>query len=640
MKALKEKRPSLRSWLRRGIVILSLLALAFASCGDSGGDDNNGNTNGGGDNGNGTVTPPAKYALSIRIVTQPKNPSFQGMPPDIEGVELEVLFSDSPTLQRITGDLREQGFYPTPDYCDEPGDGKVDTNEEPEIGYFYMAYAGGTTTQSNRLLIPGVIPAMYMEARKTANQLVVYSDQRPDFRGKIALKAHYMWEVGTDGLPSSYDTTAPTEVTTVPGTDGVVSGWKIADAEIPVSLVYPTFDMSKARSQKKIGVGIGNLKTDNNNGSNPFANNSSAANPRVVEFGLDAYYQVLGISLDRASGDFFIFDDDTFYAAPVDKDRASGANPEIWEYGLSLAQVKALDTKYPYGPRQRLLDTSNVTFKVNYEDQTSRTITWQEFQDNVAYALRVNGVTGDSKNYIFGDVMQNASIRPDTANVYRKVAIDTYMPKYTLEPADMLAWNDEEGDPVWWFAIQYVPKEFIAHEAAYDAKTTVEVPVYTFNNDVTVRRKFGTSALNNGWVEFPNSIGSGGFSIYADLYDMIEHRWEMVAVYGRGRDTKTKTVAWRSTYFEHPGIYSGRGARNDPFTGQIKLWPNGAGELSGRVDPYNVANDPRNQWYGRGAASWTDSQRNWPLPLVYRGEYKEADDTVLVEVFYTNQKHQ
>ena len=62
MKALKEKRISLRSLWRRSLVILSLLALVFVACGDGDGD--------GGSN--------AVWATSVVSITgTPTNNSYQ-----------------------------------------------------------------------------------------------------------------------------------------------------------------------------------------------------------------------------------------------------------------------------------------------------------------------------------------------------------------------------------------------------------------------------------------------------------------------------------------------------------------------------------------------------------------------------------
>ena len=78
MKALKEKRISLRSLWRRGLVILSLFALVFASCGDSSSDEPSS----------------GPRVVSISIVDGPANNQYYGKPVDKTGVSLWVKYSD------------------------------------------------------------------------------------------------------------------------------------------------------------------------------------------------------------------------------------------------------------------------------------------------------------------------------------------------------------------------------------------------------------------------------------------------------------------------------------------------------------------------------------------------------------------
>jgi len=78
MKALKEKRINLRSLWRRSLVILSLLALVFAACGDSGSGDDGG------------VVVPTNITVSGAV----ENISYQGYPPDLTGFTFRVTYSD------------------------------------------------------------------------------------------------------------------------------------------------------------------------------------------------------------------------------------------------------------------------------------------------------------------------------------------------------------------------------------------------------------------------------------------------------------------------------------------------------------------------------------------------------------------
>jgi len=95
MKALKEKRVSLRSLFRRSLVILSLLALAFASCaGDS---EESGNGNGGPTTPTEPTTPALPDPLTVKSMTvlkHPNMPSYEGAYPDLSGLQVLVTWSD------------------------------------------------------------------------------------------------------------------------------------------------------------------------------------------------------------------------------------------------------------------------------------------------------------------------------------------------------------------------------------------------------------------------------------------------------------------------------------------------------------------------------------------------------------------
>jgi len=100
MKALKEKRISLRSLWRRGLVILSLFALVFASC-------NNTDEPGSSSSGSGGRVP-----LEIRVKTHPKNASYEGMPVDTTGIQIEARYSDAPYDWKDVTDISNYAVAP------------------------------------------------------------------------------------------------------------------------------------------------------------------------------------------------------------------------------------------------------------------------------------------------------------------------------------------------------------------------------------------------------------------------------------------------------------------------------------------------------------------------------------------------
>jgi len=82
MKALKEKRISLRSLWRRGLVILSLFALVFASCGDSSSGSSSSEPSGG------------PRVISFSIKQGPTNNQYMGQEVDLTGMVLDVKYAD------------------------------------------------------------------------------------------------------------------------------------------------------------------------------------------------------------------------------------------------------------------------------------------------------------------------------------------------------------------------------------------------------------------------------------------------------------------------------------------------------------------------------------------------------------------
>jgi hypothetical protein len=156
MKALKEKRISLRSLWRRGLVILSLFALVFASCGESNDDDGGGLTVTGG---------PEPYGISI--ITQPTNDSYMGLPLDLTGIVVQVIYTDG-TVSYVREDSK---FTTMPrwatGYYDEAELTAGRNPYRPELNYV-LFYADPKTNKVfyDVVEIPDVIPIIREEGSK------------------------------------------------------------------------------------------------------------------------------------------------------------------------------------------------------------------------------------------------------------------------------------------------------------------------------------------------------------------------------------------------------------------------------------------------------------------------------------------
>jgi hypothetical protein len=100
MKALKEKRISLRSLWRRGLVILSLFALVFASCSDSSGD--------------GGVSSRGPRVSSFKILKSPANNQYMGQVVDLRGLVVEVRYANGDIDSNFTYEGHEDMFTTNP----------------------------------------------------------------------------------------------------------------------------------------------------------------------------------------------------------------------------------------------------------------------------------------------------------------------------------------------------------------------------------------------------------------------------------------------------------------------------------------------------------------------------------------------
>jgi hypothetical protein len=84
MKALQEKKTSLRSIMRWGLVVFALAALVFAAC-DSGGGSGN----------CGVSLPQGRRIIRMEVTKPPTDPSFEGLPINLKGMEVTVWYSDN-----------------------------------------------------------------------------------------------------------------------------------------------------------------------------------------------------------------------------------------------------------------------------------------------------------------------------------------------------------------------------------------------------------------------------------------------------------------------------------------------------------------------------------------------------------------
>jgi len=589
MKALKEKRLSLRSCLRRGLVILSLFALAFAFASCNSSDDEGGGGGGGTDNYITTVVTTRPAVNYIRITSQPKKPSFQGAPPEIDDVTIEYTIEGDNSIKTLSGaDIRKEGFTPSPDYCDIPGKGTA-------AGKFFIAYAGFSS--SNRLEIPGVIA--YNDIKTNGPTLDVFSDQPADLSAGLTFTATYFWD----------DTDEDTRYTTVPPSTAPIGKQGNATRTIyPKKLVYPPVALPKdvAKASKQVAYAYFGLNYVNTAGTDNYwvydtleTARSSGINEKRVEIPI-TYWEIWGVVLNSLPQGTYLLDDDTDYSH---KTTTVGATT-VGEPDIDKWQSKIVDL---------LAGAKFDLYYVNAKNEAApaavspRTIGWDEFQKNVAYALKV--ATFD--NY----TKQRMIIGDDGIKLAAATARDK---------TPILNYNEDEGDPVWGLDVQYVPREYAISDDAdvgnlYTAKVKgLNIPVYLFNQEIGVSRKLYPSVEVNAratWQAAPATFP-------ARLENGINDRWTLTASYIRGSDPKTKTIAgFQSAWFYAAMSGVSNKAGTTTLDGShIDL--TGTGQFSGRV---------------AGVASGLIISETWTLPLTYRGVKVSADDeTVVVDLEYRN----
>jgi len=133
MKALKEKRISLRSLWRRGLVILSLFALLFAvGCSETGSDENKPDP---GPN----PGPDADYVEYMRVVRHPNRPSYQGAPPELNGLVVELTWHSGKVELEPNNEL----FTVSPSTCLIPTKAYTTGKKWSEPGAYKVQYTYG-----------------------------------------------------------------------------------------------------------------------------------------------------------------------------------------------------------------------------------------------------------------------------------------------------------------------------------------------------------------------------------------------------------------------------------------------------------------------------------------------------------------
>ena len=564
MKALKEKRLSLRSFLRRGLVILSLFALAFAfaSCSDT--------SSGGGTT---DTTPPPTNPPSVISITVSGRAGvetwFQGCAPDPKGLTIKALWADGPNAGQIIEYTHDQfatnGFSISPNFCDEPG-------FYPVPGEFRVVHKS-SDVYSQAIDYEGVIPILGVTGG-TLDKL--YADQNPLMAliGQ-SIKLNYMWNTVVSRPSNNAKQSGPYVLTPITVTPNVT---QYADRTIYINSAYPLWDLRDAAANSKVNVYFGKIK-----------NTAAALHAGTIT--VKDYMQVVDIQVATPlDPDFFVYDDDIQFAVKT--------------AGLASAMPSDLD---------KLLE--KISFKVTYqkgkagagstnEPEVGKIITWKEFKDNVAFAR--SSLSGAVQGPSGGDNIPDTTLinwGNDGKEDAKREA------KYGWPEAEILIIDDE--DTTWKIWLEYVPREYLINISgvptggAYVARVPVRIPVATFQNEITVKSRFG---LSQALLPYQSAVGP----MNENWMNVIKDMWVLTGQYNLGsRKLEPKVIKWASSLLTY-GYHSGGTNINLVAKTLSDRWPSE---------------------YMSWASYSVKTERDFALPIYFRGETATEDDTVLVEIF-------
>jgi len=589
MKALKEKRLSLRSLLRGGIVILSLFALAFASCGDSGSDptvptDPTDPTN--------PTQPAAPTVTGIAVRGVSTKDSYQGQAPNLEGLFFQVTWSDGRATEFVDGkDAAENGFYTVPGYVDRYGDGAGEnganldasgryTTESTSPGYFRLAHKNGGVYSAEFPIYGSVPLALVLPGDGGGAEW--YSDSPPDW-SKIEIIGVYAWaadgENQATGSRSARYTPASGDI------DGNTTYVNRKQMKLLTTDTYPIqVNQPGSVTGKTVTVRYGDPA-------------QTSPNVKTTSFTLGNYYVVTLVeakSIDPNT--LYLLEDDMTYR------NIGSQSPEVRPVSQKMIN---------------LMTTAKPEFTVYYTDGKSRTISWREFQANVLYR---NPEAAGDPNMFFRYRVDGLKLR----NGRTDLSQETWNNELTLN------WNQD--DYTWNIMMNYVGREWGTE--AYLGFVRVPIPVFEFSDLNAAQKKYPSSevfarfqrsiaTITQPWPANDVSATNNGDYVFRQVRDM----WTLTAVYERQGIRKTETLAWK------PGMLNyGRASLNISQTSPGLQLNDGKGQGGGRGVISNWLENNGNA--GFVASGMGAEVRDYYLPIYYRGNrLQDETEAVVVTLF-------
>ena len=360
MKALQEKRISLRSLWRRSLVFFSVVALAFAfaSCNQTVAP------------GNGVEPPPpARTPVSMVIAQFPANASgvvFEGQLVDLTGIVVNVFYSDG-TWGQITDPGALSIFPPVYTVANRgPGGtaaGAVSSSwanlqvafggtdltghgTERQVGYILSYTENGTTISINIVTSTGFNPAV-LTVGETVHRMGIhrplldvvrtgelirqdfYIDEIPDFRG---IRVEGIYWAGVGELPDQPPIAGDVPL---PGPGVAVSGENFIQRHIPVSTEFP-WAWVYNRHAGFVGQNPGVLVNVGSWGA--MEEGSDPEHLTGLRIPVGNLWQVASVEVTTPPNFAFplFFDDRRFFTADIELDTSPASTPgEFWADDIS-----------------------------------------------------------------------------------------------------------------------------------------------------------------------------------------------------------------------------------------------------------------------------------------------------------------
>jgi hypothetical protein len=194
------------------------------------------------------------------------------------------------------------------------------------------------------------------------------------------------------------------------------------------------------------------------------------------------------------------------------------------------------------------LGSSNAAFRIFYQENESRVITWRDFLKNWEYAKNVMDAA-------------DSIILPDDVFINHAGFITEAGSKQGT-----LALDEEE---TWTFTLEYAP---VLHGGDdYISTFNVRVPVYIFHNLTSATHRPGADRTDI-WVQQFEAGYSGGIDDVPGLFDTISDRWVLNGVYARGRSERVRQIPWEKSMFNadlglrpNPALAAGQTLRDWPL---------------------------------------------------------------------------